>query len=124
MLFKGNKYELVDVDFNKFRYRLFDGLTINDLIVRYPWILEAEISNAAIGLVDNELTWYSGVWECGRCTLVNKSTNRCTACGAGELWDAGDRLLLGAAQCWHARPVPRALPGRQLEGLVVVLANV
>tara|TARA_X000000368_G_scaffold172899_1_gene136361 strand:+ start:1 stop:1983 length:1983 start_codon:yes stop_codon:yes gene_type:complete len=65
-LFKGNKYELVDVDFNKFRYRLFDGLTINDLIVRYPWILEAEISNAAIGLVDNELTWYSGVWECGR----------------------------------------------------------
>ena len=22
------------------------------------------------------------VWECGRCTLVNKSTNRCTACGA------------------------------------------
>lgn len=65
-LFKNNKYELVDVDFNKFRYRLFDGLTINDLIVRYPWILEAEISNAAIGLVNGELTWYSGVWECGR----------------------------------------------------------
>ena len=65
-LFKDNKYELVDVDFNKFRYRLFDGLTINDLIVRYPWILEAEISNAAIGLVNDELTWYSGVWECGR----------------------------------------------------------
>ena len=65
-LFKDNKYELVNVDFNKFRYRLFDGLTINDLIVRYSWILEAEISNAAIGLVDNELTWYSGIWECGR----------------------------------------------------------
>jgi hypothetical protein len=65
-LFKSNKYELFDVDFNKFRYRLFDGLTINDLMIRYPWILEAEISNAAIGLVDNELTWYSGVWECGR----------------------------------------------------------
>lgn len=65
-LFKGNKYELVDVNFNKFRYRLFDGLTINDLIVRYPWILEAEISNATIGLVNDELTWYSGVWECGR----------------------------------------------------------
>ena len=65
-LFKDNKYELVNVDFNKFRYRLFDGLTINDLIVRYPWILEAEISNAAIGLVNDELTWYSGIWECGR----------------------------------------------------------
>jgi hypothetical protein len=66
LVLKDNRFVLDKVDFNKFRYRLFDGLTINDLIVRYPWILEAEISDALIGLVDDELTWYSGTWECGR----------------------------------------------------------
>lgn len=64
-LFESNRYSL-NVDFNRYRYRLFDGLTIRDLSIKYPWILEAEISNASIGLIDNELTWYSGVWECGR----------------------------------------------------------
>ena len=65
-LFNNDKYSLINVDFNKYRYRLFDGLTLNDLVVKYPWLLEAEVSNAAIGLVDGELTWYSGIWECGR----------------------------------------------------------
>lgn len=64
--FKDNTYSLVNVDFNKFRFRLFDGLTIHELSIKYPWLLEAEVSNAAIGLVDGELTWYSGIWECGR----------------------------------------------------------
>ena len=64
-LFESTRYSL-NVDFNRYRYRLFDGLTIRDLSIKYPWILEAEISNASIGLIDNELTWYSGVWECGR----------------------------------------------------------
>lgn len=61
-----NIYKLVDVDFNKLRYRLIDGLDIVSLSTNYPWILEAEISNAIIGQDNDGLVWYKGLWECGR----------------------------------------------------------
>jgi hypothetical protein len=60
-----NKFILTNVDFSKFRYRLVDGLNIETLSERYPWILEAEISDAIIG-ESNNLIWYKGTWECGR----------------------------------------------------------
>ena len=62
----GDVYSLVDVDFNKFRFRLVDGLTIETLSLRFPWILEAEIRNAIIGTDGSNIVWYKGIWECGR----------------------------------------------------------
>lgn len=62
----GQIFSLINVDFEKFRYRLIDGLDIEGLSQRYPWILEAEISGATIGELLNQLIWYKGVWECGR----------------------------------------------------------
>jgi hypothetical protein len=62
----GDVYSLVNVDFNKFRFRLVDGLTVDTLSLRYPWILEAEIRNAIIGTDGSNIVWYKGIWECGR----------------------------------------------------------
>lgn len=61
-----DKYRLIDVDYKKYRFRLIDGLTIEQLSIEYPWILEAEISGAVLGLKDNNIAWYKGIWECGR----------------------------------------------------------
>ncbi len=65
---EGSRYFLQNMDFNKFRYRLIDGLDLETLSNNYQWILEAEIKDAIIGyrLVDKELVWYKGIWECGR----------------------------------------------------------
>ena len=65
-ILNGSKYSLRNVDFNKLRFRLIDGLDIETLSMRFPWILEAEISGATIGINDNNLVWYKGIWECGR----------------------------------------------------------
>lgn len=62
----GDVYSLVNVDFNKFRFRLVDGLTIETLSLQYPWVLEAEINDAIIGNDNNNIIWYKGNWECGR----------------------------------------------------------
>ena len=62
----GDVYSLVNVDFNKFRFRLVDGLTVDTLSLRYSWILEAEIRNAIIGTDGTNIIWYKGIWECGR----------------------------------------------------------
>jgi uncharacterized protein (TIGR02145 family) len=63
----GSIYKLINVDFNKYRFRLIDGLDLGILSQVFPWILEAEISGATIGLTpDTQLIWYKGVWECGR----------------------------------------------------------
>jgi len=62
----GDVYSLVNVDFNKFRFRLVDGLTVETLSLNYPWILEAEITDAIIGTDANNIIWYKGNWECGR----------------------------------------------------------
>ena len=62
----GGVYSLIDIDYNKYRYRLIDGLNLETISLSYPWILEAEISGAIIGANSGELVWYSGTWECGR----------------------------------------------------------
>jgi hypothetical protein len=62
----GNRNFLFAVDLTKFRYRLIDGLDLDTLSTRFPWILEAEISAATIGLDNSRLCWYKGIWECGR----------------------------------------------------------
>jgi len=64
---KGTRFSLKNVDFEKFRYRLIDGMNIEILSISYPWILEAEISGAVIGRdVERNLVWYKGIWEGGR----------------------------------------------------------
>ncbi len=61
----GDVYSLINIDFNKYRFRLVDGLTVETLSTQYPWVLDAEISDAIIG-IDGDIVWYKGTWECGR----------------------------------------------------------
>lgn len=61
-----NKTGLINIDFNKFKFRLIDGLDLVQLNDKYSWILDAEISNAVIGQKDDKLIWYKGTWNCGR----------------------------------------------------------
>ena len=62
----GEVYSLINVNFNNFRFRLVDGLTVETLSLRFPWVLEAEIRNAIIGTDGSNIIWYKGIWECGR----------------------------------------------------------
>lgn len=62
----GSVYSLVNVDYSKYRFRLVDGMNIEILNSNYPWMLEAEIENAIIGMSNSNLVWYTGNWECGR----------------------------------------------------------
>ena len=62
-------YSLVDVDFEKYRFRLVDGLNIDTVNLLYSWLLEAELSDAVIGLDgdgNGDLVWYKGTWLYGR----------------------------------------------------------
>ena len=63
---KNGKFGLKDVDFSKYRFRLVDGMNIETLSVKYPWIFEAEVSGAVIGSNNDGLVWYKGIWEGGR----------------------------------------------------------
>jgi subtilisin-like proprotein convertase family protein len=65
-LLMGGTFSLYNVDYTRYRYRLIDGLTIDTLNLTFPWILEAEIRDAVIGLDDSGLIWYKGIWESGR----------------------------------------------------------
>ena len=63
----GATFSLNNVDYNRYRYRLLDGLTLDIVNNKFPWLLEAEVSDAVVGLNDNsELRWYKGTWEAGR----------------------------------------------------------
>jgi len=59
-------YSLINVDFEKYRFRLIDGLNIEIVNLYYAWLLEAELSGAIIGLNNNDLVWYDGTWIYGR----------------------------------------------------------
>ncbi len=66
-ILKDGKFGLTNVDFNKYRFRLVDGLNIETLSINYPWMLEAEVSGAVIGIGEGSgLVWYKGIWEGGR----------------------------------------------------------
>jgi len=62
----GDLYKLIDVDYEKYRFRLVGNLDIETLAKNYQWIYEAEISEAVIGTDENGLIWYKGIWSCGR----------------------------------------------------------
>jgi hypothetical protein len=66
-LLKGDVFSLINVDFTKYRFRLIENTSLEDIIQRAPWLLEAEISGATIAVApDGFVTWYKGTWECGR----------------------------------------------------------
>ena len=51
---------------------LRDGLTETIITERFPWLLEADFSDAVLGLTQDEKeliwydgTWYDGTWEWG-----------------------------------------------------------
>ena len=62
----GSKYNLINLDLKRYRFQFVDGLSLEEVGNLYPWLLEAEISNAIIGKDINGLVWYSGTWKCGR----------------------------------------------------------
>lgn len=63
----GARYDLINLDLMKYKFRLIDGLDLVTLNSQFSWMLEAEISNATIGLDENgNLVWYKGIWQCGR----------------------------------------------------------
>ena len=64
--FDGLTYSLVGIDFTKFRFRFVDGLNYNLLILKYPWLLESDVSDALVGEDSNGFVFYSGIWKCGR----------------------------------------------------------
>lgn len=57
---------LVNVDFNKVRFRFTDGLTLSRMFEKYSWIVESEVTNGLVGEDNNGLIFYSGIWRCGR----------------------------------------------------------
>jgi hypothetical protein len=63
----GQTYNLFNLNLNKYKFRLIDGLDIVQLNSKFQWILEAEISDAIIGMdKSGNLIWYKGIWHCGR----------------------------------------------------------
>jgi len=63
----GRRYFLKNIDYKKFRIRLIDGLDLVRLSEDFYWILDAEVSNAIIGIDNNQdIVWYQGTWEGGR----------------------------------------------------------
>ena len=84
----GSIYKLVNVDTNKYKFKLFDGLTLDIINNLYPWLLEAEISDAYIGMDTNQnLIWYKGIWHCGRWF---GSSNGKTSTWISGIWISGD----------------------------------
>jgi hypothetical protein len=63
----GTTYFLKNMDYSKYRFKLIDGLDLVRLTQDFYWILDAEVSEAIIGMDSNQnLIWYKGIWEGGR----------------------------------------------------------
>jgi subtilisin-like proprotein convertase family protein len=62
----GSKFYLDNVDWKRYRYRMMGGMTLQSLNDRYPWFLDAEVTDAVIGEDSEGLVWYKGIWESGR----------------------------------------------------------
>lgn len=84
----GSIYKLVNVDTKKYKFKLLDGLTLDIINSLYPWLLEAEISDALIGMdINQNLIWYSGIWYCGR--WFGSSNGKISTWVSG-IWVSGD----------------------------------
>ncbi len=64
-LVTGNTLQLKNIDFNRYNYRIVDGMTLKQLEEKYYWVLNADIRNAIIGEDDKGFVWYQGDWISG-----------------------------------------------------------
>ena len=55
-----------DFNFEEYRYRLVDGLSILELNNRFSWILNSDIRKAVIGKDSEGIIWYKGIFDNGR----------------------------------------------------------
>lgn len=62
----GREVNLRSIDFNNFKFNLIDGLYLELVAEKFPWVLEAEIEDATIGQDSDGIIFYNGLWECGR----------------------------------------------------------
>lgn len=63
---ENGRYSLIDVDYSKARFKFTDGLTLEGLFERYPWIVESEVEDSLVGEDSSGLIFYRGLWVCGR----------------------------------------------------------
>ncbi|MFW6225976.1 MAG: hypothetical protein ACOC3V_03380 [bacterium] len=54
--------QLLNIDFNKPTFKMVGGTTLDDIKIKYGWLLNAEVDNAIVGEDENGLVWYSGDW--------------------------------------------------------------
>lgn len=84
----GSTHKLVNIDYTNYKFKLLDGLTLDIITTLYPWLLEAEISDAIIGMDTNmNLIWYTGIWYCGRWF---GGSNGKVATWVSGIWISGD----------------------------------
>lgn len=84
----GSTYSLINIDTTKYKFKLYDGLTLEIINSLYPWLLEAEISDALIGMDSNKnLIWYTGIWYSGRWF---GSSNGMISTWVSGIWVSGD----------------------------------
>lgn len=90
IIIKGRVHGLVNVNYKNYRYKLYDGLTLDLISDLYPWILEADVSKVILGMDDKyNLIWYSGIWHCGKWFGYNKKENK-NAVWISGVWYNGD----------------------------------
>lgn len=64
-LINGERLSLVDIDFEKYNFKIVDGMTLKELEDNYYWVLNADIRNATLGQDTSGFVWYEGDWLCG-----------------------------------------------------------
>lgn len=42
-----------------------DGLNLDIVRKKFPWVLNADIKDAVLGMKNNKLVWYNGIWQDG-----------------------------------------------------------
>ena len=66
VLLANDKTMLIDIDYNNFKFKLYDNLDLKQISMKWPWLLEAEMENAIIGQDSEGIIWYDGKWVSGR----------------------------------------------------------
>jgi len=59
------KVQIKNINQNFDNIILVGGLTIEQLKIKYNWLLNANVKNCILGEDSNGLVWYSGEWICG-----------------------------------------------------------
>jgi hypothetical protein len=71
-----NEYNKIKIENRKIVYeniksltgkikKLKDGLTEEIIKEKFPWLIEADFSDAVLGFYNEKLVWYNGIWHDG-----------------------------------------------------------